>query len=98
MNSLTISFCFGAFPHFEDKVKALEEMGRVLKAQGTLIVAHALSSAELRERHQSCAPVAQDFLPDEPEMKSLLERAGFRVTRLIEQPKCSLCEGIKILR
>ncbi len=88
--------CFGAFPHFEDKPKALEEMGRVLKIGGTLVIAHALSSEELKDRHQSCAPVSRDFLPDEPQMKGLLERARFRVTRLIDQPKCYLCEGVKI--
>jgi len=87
--------CFGAFPHFDDKLKALGEMGRILKVQGTLIIAHALSSAELRERHQGCAPVSQDFLPTEAEMKGLLEKAGFQVARLIDQPKCYLCEGIK---
>lgn len=89
--------CFGAFPHFDDRFKALEEMGRVLKFQGTLIIAHALSSTELRERHRGCAPVSQDFLPEEPQMKSLLARAGFRITRLIDQPQCYLCEGIKNL-
>jgi ubiquinone/menaquinone biosynthesis C-methylase UbiE len=87
--------CFGAFPHFEDKSKALEEMGRVLKPGGTLIIAHALSSAALRSHHQNCAPVSKDFLPEEGEMRSLLERAGFQLNRLIDQPKCYLCEGLK---
>ncbi len=88
--------CFGAFPHFEDKEKALEEMGRVLKSRGTLIIAHALSSAALRSHHQNCGPVSKDFLPEEGEMKSLLEKAGFQLRRLIDQPKCYLCEGEKI--
>ncbi len=87
--------CFGAFPHFEDKGKALEEMGRVVKPGGTLIIAHALSSAALRTHHQNCAPVSKDFLPEEKEMRSLLERSGFRLKRLIDQPKCYLCEGEK---
>jgi ubiquinone/menaquinone biosynthesis C-methylase UbiE len=87
--------CFGAFPHFEDKAKALEEMARVLKPRGTLVIAHALSSTALRNHHQNCAPVSKDFLPEEGEMRSLLERAGFRVKRLIDQPKCYLCEGLK---
>jgi ubiquinone/menaquinone biosynthesis C-methylase UbiE len=87
--------CFGAFPHFEDKGKALEEMGRVLKPRGTLIIAHALSSVALRSHHQNCAPVSKDFLPEEGEMRSLLERAGFQLNRLIDQPKCYLCEGLK---
>jgi len=87
--------CFGAFPHFEDKEKALKEMNRVLKSQGTLIIAHALSSVALRSHHQNCAPVSKDFLPEEGEMRSLLERAGFQLRRLIDQPKCYLCEGLK---
>ena len=88
--------CFGAFPHFEDKGRALEEMGRVLKSRGTLIVAHALSSIALRSHHQNCAPVSRDFLPEEEEMRSLLGKAGFRLNRLIDQPKCYLCEGEKM--
>jgi ubiquinone/menaquinone biosynthesis C-methylase UbiE len=88
--------CFGAFPHFENKGRALEEMGRVLKPGGTLVIAHALSSAALRSHHQNCAPVSKDFLPEEGEIRSLLERAGFRVKRLIDQPQCYLCEGLKL--
>jgi ubiquinone/menaquinone biosynthesis C-methylase UbiE len=87
--------CFGAFPHFENKAKALGEMGRVLKPEGTLIIAHALSSAEIRRHHQNCAPVSQDFLPHESEMRALFEECGFRLQRLIDHPKCYLCEGIK---
>jgi len=87
--------CFGAFPHFDDKGKALEEMNRVLKSQGTLIIAHALSSVALRSHHQNCAPVSKDFLPEEAKMRSFLEKAGFQLQRLIDQPKCYLCEGLK---
>jgi ubiquinone/menaquinone biosynthesis C-methylase UbiE len=87
--------CFGAFPHFDDKPKALEEMARVLKPGGTLIIAHALSSVALRRHHQNCAPVSKDFLPEEDEMRAFLERAGFQPQRLIDQPNCYLCEGVK---
>jgi ubiquinone/menaquinone biosynthesis C-methylase UbiE len=88
--------CFGAFPHFADKAKALEEMARVLKPCGTLVIAHPLSSTALRNHHQNCAPVSKDFLPEEGEMRSLLERAGFQVKRLIDQPQYYLCEGLRI--
>jgi ubiquinone/menaquinone biosynthesis C-methylase UbiE len=87
--------CFGAFPHFEDKAKALQEMARVLKPRRTLVIAHALSSAALRSHHQNCAAVSKDFLPGEDEMRSLLERVGFQLNRLIDQPQCYLCEGLK---
>jgi ubiquinone/menaquinone biosynthesis C-methylase UbiE len=88
--------CFGAFPHFEDKPRALKEMNRVLKVYGTLIIAHALSSQEIKNHHQNCGPVSQDFLPEEAQMKEMLENTGFRLSRLTDQPRCYLCEGIKI--
>jgi len=88
--------CFGAFPHFEDKKEALEEMERVLKTGGTLMIAHTLSSVALRSHHQNCGPVSTDFLPEEGEMRSLLGKAGFQVKRLIDEPKRYLCEGEKI--
>jgi hypothetical protein len=60
------------------------------------MIAHALSSVALRSHHQNCGPVSTDFLPEEGDMKSLLEKAGFQLKRLIDQPKRYLCEGEKI--
>lgn len=87
--------CFGAFPHFADRQLALQEMHRVLIADGTLIIAHALSSQEIKKHHMGAAAVRHDFLPEESEMKSLLENAGFRVLQLIDRPKRYLCEAQK---
>ncbi|MDP2755435.1 MAG: class I SAM-dependent methyltransferase [Nitrospirota bacterium] len=88
--------CFGAFPHFDDKKKSLNEIWRVLKPGGSLIIAHALSSTEIKYHHKSASPVMYDILPEEEQMRSLLESAGFRVERLIDRPKCYLCEGVKV--
>jgi ubiquinone/menaquinone biosynthesis C-methylase UbiE len=87
---------FGVFPHFEDKALALREMNRVLKIQRTLVIAHALSSAEIRSHHKNATPVSNDNLPGKCEMENLLEEAGFQMTRLIDEPKCYLCEAVKI--
>jgi hypothetical protein len=54
-----------------------------------------LSSVALRSHHQNCGPVSTDFLPEEGEMRSFLEKAGFQVKRLIDEPKRYLCEGVK---
>ncbi len=89
--------CFGSFPHFEDKEQALREMHRVLRKEGTLIIAHALSSEEIRAHHQGASPVSRDFLPEETEMKKMLANAGFHVAQLIDRPGCYLCEGIKTI-
>ena len=87
--------CFGAFPHFADRPLALQEMHRVLQNEGTLILAHALSSQEIKQHHMGAAPVSHDFLPEEAEMRSLLKSKGFRVLQLIDRPKCYLCEAQK---
>jgi ubiquinone/menaquinone biosynthesis C-methylase UbiE len=87
--------CFGAFPHFADKPLALKEMHRVLQKEGTLIIAHALSSQEIKQHHMGAGPVSHDFLPEEMEMRKLLERAGFQVCELIDRPKRYLCEARK---
>jgi ubiquinone/menaquinone biosynthesis C-methylase UbiE len=87
--------CFGAFPHFADKQLAVKEMHRVLKTEGTLIILHALSSQEIKQHHMGAAPVSHDFLPEEIEMRRVLETAGFQVTQLIDRPKCYLCEAQK---
>jgi ubiquinone/menaquinone biosynthesis C-methylase UbiE len=87
--------CFGAFPHFVDREQALKEMGRVLKREGTLTIAHALSSEEIRQHHMGAGPVSQDFLPEESEMRRLLETTGFQVIQLIDRPKRYLCEAQK---
>lgn len=88
--------CFGALPHFEDKGQAIGEMGRVLKNGGTLIIAHALSSQEIKNHHRGSSPVSRDCLPEEAEMQSLFSDNVFRMTRLIDRQKYYLCEGAKI--
>ena len=87
--------CFGVFPHIEDRPRALQEINRVLKSSGTLVIAHALSSQEIRAHHKEASPVNQDFLPEEEEMKRLLSENGFEVESLMDEPKCYCCEAVK---
>ncbi len=89
--------CFGLFPHIEDREKALSQMHRVLKNGGKLIIAHALSSAEIKARHRDATlAVANDTLPDEEEMVRLLSNAGFVDVRIRDEPGCYLCKSTKI--
>lgn len=83
--------CFGLFPHLNDKTDALNEMNRVLKPGGRLIVAHALSSTQIKAHHSNVVAVAQDVLPEEQEMKHLLKEAGFTSITIVDKPGCYLC-------
>ena len=84
--------CFGLFPHLEDKEQALYHIHRVLKPSGKLIIAHALSSAEIKAHHNSTSSaVVHDVLPEESEMKRLLKCTGFIKISIKDDPGCYLC-------
>jgi demethylmenaquinone methyltransferase/2-methoxy-6-polyprenyl-1,4-benzoquinol methylase len=79
--------CFGVLPHLADRERALFQINRVLRNGGRLIIAHALSSQEIREHHYGASSaVAADKLPTPEEMKKLLKRHGFARIRFVDKP------------
>jgi ubiquinone/menaquinone biosynthesis C-methylase UbiE len=88
--------CFGLFPHLDHRVKVLMNLYRVLKRGGRLIIAHALSSAEIRIHHHCTASaVASDVLPEESEMRQLLQTAGFTEISINDERGQYLCLATK---
>jgi ubiquinone/menaquinone biosynthesis C-methylase UbiE len=84
--------CFGAFPHLDNKERALQNINRILKTGGKLVIAHALSSEELKAHHKKASThVAHDVLPTKPEMIQLLEQTGFKEISIKDEPGCYLC-------
>ncbi len=87
--------CFGVFPHLDNKEVALKQFRRVLKPEGRLIIAHALSSVEVRSHHQNVPAVANDALPAEPEMRKLLQQTGFTEIEIVDKKGSYLCTSTK---
>jgi ubiquinone/menaquinone biosynthesis C-methylase UbiE len=88
--------CFGVFPHLDNNEGVLKQFYRVLKSKGKLVIAHALSSAEIKSHHQKAPPsVAKDVLPTEPEMRKLLQRAGFTGIQIVDKQGSYLCTSTK---
>lgn len=88
--------CFGSFPHIENKEEALRQMNRVLKPDGKLVIAHALSSEEIETHHHNASEaVAHDVLPERTSMKQLLRQAGFAGICIVDKPGCYLCTSNK---
>jgi demethylmenaquinone methyltransferase/2-methoxy-6-polyprenyl-1,4-benzoquinol methylase len=46
---------YNAFPHFPEPEKLIEKLSTLLKAGGTLTVAHGMSKAEIDRRHKGAA-------------------------------------------
>jgi ubiquinone/menaquinone biosynthesis C-methylase UbiE len=88
--------CFGVFPHLENKQKVLQNLSQMLKPAGTLVIAHALSSEELKMHHNDASTaVMHDMLPEMPQMKRLLEQAGFTGISIRDEPGLYLCTAHK---
>ena len=87
--------CFAAFPHFDSPGQALQEMSRVLKSGGVLVVAHLMSRKELASHHETHETVARDILPSESKMKALFAEAGLSLPEIIDIPGRYLAKGFK---
>jgi ubiquinone/menaquinone biosynthesis C-methylase UbiE len=87
-NSVDLAMCNSAFPHFDDKVRALEEIARVLRNNGRLVICHTMSRKMINQLHQSIGgAVANDLLPDEFQLKRLIKQAGLKVTHFEDGPE-----------
>lgn len=96
-DTFDVAICFGLFPHIENKEKALTQINRVLKNGGKLIIAHALSSAEIKAHHKNTSPaVSRDMLPEEKDITRLLNNAGFFNVNIHDKTGCYLCTSKKL--
>jgi ubiquinone/menaquinone biosynthesis C-methylase UbiE len=87
-NSVDLAICNSVFPHFNDKVKALKEIARVLRNNGRLVICHTMSRAMINQLHQSAGGiVASDLLPDESQLRRLIKQAGLKITRFEDSPE-----------
>jgi ubiquinone/menaquinone biosynthesis C-methylase UbiE len=89
--------CFSAFPHFPNKSKALLEMVRVLKAGGSLFIAHLHSVEEINQLHRGMGgAVAHDSLPLPGRIRGLMQESGLYEIAMENRPGRFLARGRKI--
>jgi ubiquinone/menaquinone biosynthesis C-methylase UbiE len=87
-NSVDLAICNSVFPHFNDKVKALKEIARVLKNNGRLVICHTMSREMLNQLHQSVGGViASDLLPPEFQLRELIKQAELKITHFEDSPE-----------
>ncbi len=70
--------CFSAFPHFTEPEKALQQMFRVLKSKGKLLVLHLTNSHNMNTFHAALNGIVQtDRLASASQMESKMKQLGF---------------------
>ncbi len=88
--------CLDTFAHVCDQKKAVYEMGRGLKQDGQLFIAHSLGKKELAERHRSVGgEVEHDTLPEDHKMREMMKNAGLKEVEIIDLPDLYLASGRK---
>jgi len=87
-NSVNLAICNSVFPHFNDKVKALKEIARVLRNNGRLVICHTMSRKMINQLHQSIGGVvANALLPPEFQLRGLIKQAGLKITYFEDGPE-----------
>ncbi|MCD6132519.1 MAG: methyltransferase domain-containing protein, partial [Candidatus Hydrothermae bacterium] len=75
--------CSSSLEHFKDDIKALNEMNRVLKPKGRVVLTtdsfNYPISEELKEMHRKIAYVMNYYTPEK--LKERFEIAGFKMNR-----------------
>ena len=74
--------CYSVFPHFNDKVKALKEIYRLLKKDGKLFICHTSSRQAINEIHRSLPAVCNHLFPENEDTHRMLSEAGFKEIRI----------------
>ena len=78
-NSFNKVVCLNAFPHFEDKFKAIQEMTRVLKKDGILLLAHTNSKSNIDNHHRNVGGlIAEDILPCNEKIYEIFKNNGLK--------------------
>ena len=87
--------CYSTFPHFQDKLKALVEINRVTRRGGKLLICHTNSRTMINQFHRQIPEVANDTIPDEGEMRIMLQKAGFTDIKIDDNSETYLCSARK---
>jgi len=87
--------CYSSFPHFQDKLKALSEINRILKNGGRLFICHTSSRDKINQLHRQIPVVADDIIPDEYNIRIMLSMAGFTDIRIDDSSDSYLASARK---
>ena len=90
-----VVFCFNAFPHFRNQLRALQNIRRLLKPGGELVILHLIGSQQLNAFHaQLSHPVCHDHMPSQDVLSNILTLAGLQFVSLTDEPDLFLLKAV----
>jgi len=94
-DTFDVAFCFNAFPHFRDQLRALQNIRRLLKPAGELGILHLIGSQQLNAFHaQLSHPVCHDHMPSQHILSDMLASAGLQLGSLTDEPDLFLLKAV----
>jgi ubiquinone/menaquinone biosynthesis C-methylase UbiE len=87
--------CYSVFPHFNDKVKALKEIYRLLRKDGKLFICHTSSRQAITEIHRSIPEVCDHLFPENEDIRRMLSEVGFEDINISDGEKDYLVSARK---
>lgn len=91
-----VALCYAVLPHIDDIPRSLRVLHRALAPGGRLYIFHPDDTRTLNEFHSGLnAPVKNDVLPAEEDLRALLSDAGFEVLRYLDEPGLNFVECVK---
>jgi ubiquinone/menaquinone biosynthesis C-methylase UbiE len=87
--------CYSSFPHIKNKPRALDEINRITKAGGQLIICHTSSRENINQTHRGIPLVSDDLLPEENEARRMLSTAGFNNIKIEDREDSYFVVAVK---
>ncbi len=95
-DSFDLVLCNSCFPHFQDQLRAVSEIHRVLKPGGMVVICHPESRDEVNAVHRSAGvAVRRHLLPDNEGMRALFTSLGFQNVQLTDLPDRYVLKAVK---
>jgi len=79
--------CNAALPHFRDKQAAMNEMARLLRPGGLVVVSHPIGRKAVHELHREMGEsVAHHAVPTPRQLERLFQKARLATVKMIDEP------------
>jgi demethylmenaquinone methyltransferase/2-methoxy-6-polyprenyl-1,4-benzoquinol methylase len=90
-----VAVCYSAFPHFHEKLMALENIHNSLRVGGKVFICHTASRDEINAIHHKIPDLRDHLIPKEDTMREMLTSAGFDEVSIIDTAGYYLAEAKK---